>query len=130
MRSGQRKRFQRPADRCDARTRCDQCIACFQIDHARRRSPTSTEIAFENGNRATLVVADDDSDPTRLVDELGLTALRGRPVIAVFGGVNSLGDDAERQEIAVIGPGIASAAHHRATDRRRQYRSGRDGVRG
>jgi hypothetical protein len=56
-------------------------------------------------------VADDDSDPTRLLDELGLTALRGRPVIAVFGGADSLGDDAERLAIAVIGPGIASAAH-------------------
>jgi hypothetical protein len=56
-------------------------------------------------------VADDDSDPTRLLDELGLTALRGRPVIAVFGGADRLGDEAERRANAVIGPGVTSAAH-------------------
>ena len=56
-------------------------------------------------------MADDDSDPTRLLDELGLTAHRRRPVIAVFGGADRLGDEAERRAIAVIGPGVTSAAH-------------------
>jgi SLOG in TRPM, prokaryote/SMODS and SLOG-associating 2TM effector domain 1/Protein of unknown function (DUF4231) len=55
-------------------------------------------------------VAGDTSDPTRVLDELGLTALRGRPVIAVFGGADRLGAAAEQRAIAVIGPGVTSAA--------------------
>jgi SLOG in TRPM, prokaryote/SMODS and SLOG-associating 2TM effector domain 1/Protein of unknown function (DUF4231) len=52
----------------------------------------------------------DDSDPTRILGELGLQASQGRPVIAVFGGADSLTNEARGYATAVVGPAITRAA--------------------
>jgi hypothetical protein len=69
---------------------------------------TVREVAFENGNRASLVDAGVDGEPARLLDELGLDA--GGPVIAVFGGAASLAGEAHHRAADVVAPAIVRAA--------------------
>jgi SLOG in TRPM, prokaryote/SMODS and SLOG-associating 2TM effector domain 1/Protein of unknown function (DUF4231) len=71
---------------------------------------TVREVAFENGNRASLVGADVDSDPARLLAELGLEPRRPRPVIAVIGGAASLGGESHIRAADVVAPAIVRAA--------------------
>lgn len=89
-------------------------VATRPIFHTAREGsnvePTISEITFDNGTRASVARPDDGSDPALVLEELGLTARRGRPVIVVVGGADSLSDEAERLATAVIGPGISSAA--------------------
>ena len=81
----------------------------------KRRRPdapvaTATEVTFENGNHASLVDADVDSDPERLLTDLGLAPGDPRPVLAVFGGAGNLDGNGEALAVRVVGPGVLDAA--------------------
>jgi hypothetical protein len=74
------------------------------------RRPTATKVTFENGNHASLVDADVDSDPERLLTDLGLAPGDPRPVLAVFGGAGNLDGNGEALAVRVVGPGVLDAA--------------------
>ena len=68
------------------------------------------EVRFESGERATLVVGGDGSDPGALLRALGLQPAGPRPVLVVCGGA----DELEGRELecakALLGPAVARAA--------------------
>jgi hypothetical protein len=68
------------------------------------------EVRFESGERATLVVGGDGSDPEALLRALGLQPAGPRPVLVVCGGADELtGPELERAK-ALLGPAVARAA--------------------
>jgi SLOG in TRPM, prokaryote/SMODS and SLOG-associating 2TM effector domain 1/Protein of unknown function (DUF4231) len=68
------------------------------------------EVRFESGERATLVVGGDGSDPEALLRALGLQPTGPRPVLVVCGGADELeGRELERAK-ALLGPAVARAA--------------------
>jgi hypothetical protein len=68
------------------------------------------EVRFESGERATLVVGGDRSDPEALLRALGLQPAGPRPVLVVCGGADELaGPELERAK-ALLGPAVARAA--------------------
>jgi SLOG in TRPM, prokaryote/SMODS and SLOG-associating 2TM effector domain 1/Protein of unknown function (DUF4231) len=73
-------------------------------------SHTASQITFENGNRASLVAADVDFDAAELLAELGLEPERGRPVVVVIGGADTLSGASLERAAAVVGPGVVRGA--------------------
>jgi SLOG in TRPM, prokaryote/SMODS and SLOG-associating 2TM effector domain 1/Protein of unknown function (DUF4231) len=71
-------------------------------------SERAEEVAFENGRRAKLVAATADPNPDELLSRLSLD--RGRPVIVVIGGADTLAGEAYDLSARVVGPGVARAA--------------------
>lgn len=72
--------------------------------------PTASEITFENGNRASLVAADAEAEPARLLAEVGIDSVQGRPVLVVFGGADTLSGESAERAASVVGPGVVHGA--------------------
>ncbi len=72
--------------------------------------PTASEITFENGNRASLVAADAESEPARLLADVGIENVQGRPVLVVFGGADTLSGESAERAASVVGPGVVGGA--------------------
>jgi hypothetical protein len=72
--------------------------------------PTATEITFENGKRASLVMADADSEPARLLADVGIGSGQALPVLVVFGGADTLSGESAERAARVVGPGVVRGA--------------------
>ena len=71
---------------------------------------TTSEITFENGNQASLITADTGSEPARLLEQVGLHQKRGRPVVVVIGGADTLSGESHDRAVGTVGPGVVRAA--------------------
>jgi hypothetical protein len=111
-------RAQGPSGTRSARGRAGSCASlCLTV--ASRDPPLSAQArraasrfphAFENGNRASLVAADAESDPAGLFAEVGLGPEHGRPVVVVFGGADTLSGESQERAAGVVGPGVVRGA--------------------